>query len=252
MDAKAWYRCEGGDQSIPVYFSATRGFKSGGFNLTSQVVGRGFAPRVAWSYEGGLKSTVAQGRASVNVAAFYMDYSDLQVQTAIFPGSSIFRMRPRQPSGGSSRKARCASGEAPRPVGTWPGSLRRTDRYIAVGVGGVTADVAGHRLSNAPEWSGRLWIGWSGVIGGGARVSVHADARSQSTVYYTPFNDNIQRQVPYGLLDLSAELRARNGRWAVGVFARNMTNEDYITGTFSSPPPPSVAARGIRARPGCS
>ena len=87
------------------------------------------------------------------------------------------------------------------------------------------------------------------MIGGGARVSVRADARSQSTVYYTPFNDNIQRQRPYGLLDLSAELRARNGRWAVGVFARNLTNEDYITGTFSSPPP-AIGGRPGRFAPG--
>ena len=37
------------------YASATRGFKSGGFNLSSPVPGRGYAPEWAWSYEGGLK-----------------------------------------------------------------------------------------------------------------------------------------------------------------------------------------------------
>ena len=35
------------------YVSATRGFKSGGFNLTSREVGRGYAPEWAWSFEGG-------------------------------------------------------------------------------------------------------------------------------------------------------------------------------------------------------
>ena len=37
-------------------WSATRGFKSGGFNPTSPEAGRGFAPEWAWSYEGGLKT----------------------------------------------------------------------------------------------------------------------------------------------------------------------------------------------------
>ncbi len=42
------------------YASATRGFKSGGFNATSTEAGRGYAPEWAWSYEGGVKTVVAR------------------------------------------------------------------------------------------------------------------------------------------------------------------------------------------------
>ena len=45
-----------------VYVSATRGFKSGGLNVTATEPGGGFRPEFAWSYEGGLKRTMA-GRA---------------------------------------------------------------------------------------------------------------------------------------------------------------------------------------------
>jgi iron complex outermembrane receptor protein len=110
------------------------------------------------------------------------------------------------------------------------------DRYAAVGPGGITADVAGNRLSNAPEWSGRLWLEWSPEIGRAGVLSLRADARWQSTVYFTPFNDAVQYQPSYGRLDASAEFRPGPG-YSVGVYARNLTNEDYITGTFSSPPP---------------
>ena len=68
------------------YVSATRGFKSGGFNLTSREAGRGYAPEFVWSYEGGLKMVAARGRATLDLAAFHADYTDLQVQTTIFPG----------------------------------------------------------------------------------------------------------------------------------------------------------------------
>jgi iron complex outermembrane receptor protein len=113
-----------------------------------------------------------------------------------------------------------------------------------VGVGGVTGDVAGNRLSNAPDWSGRLWLEWSAAIGRGTVASVRADSRWQSTVFFTPFNDAIQRQGAFGLLDVSAEFGPSNRRWSVGGFARNLTSEPYITGTFSSPPP------AIGGRPG--
>ena len=73
------------EQSL-AYVSATRGFKSGGFNISSPEPGRGYAPEWAWSYEAGWKSTFADGRARLNLAAFHTDYEDLQVQTAIRPG----------------------------------------------------------------------------------------------------------------------------------------------------------------------
>ena len=73
------------------YGSASRGFKSGGFNPSSTEAGRGFAPEWAWSYETGLKGTWMDGRSRVAVAGFFMDYTNLQVQTPIqCHGYSIF------------------------------------------------------------------------------------------------------------------------------------------------------------------
>jgi outer membrane receptor protein involved in Fe transport len=68
--------------------------------------------------------------------------------------------------------------------------------------------------------------------------------RWQSTVFYTPFNDAVQRQRPWGLLDVGAEFGPKRRHWSIGAYARNLTNEDYITGAFSSPPP------AIGGRPG--
>ena len=119
------------------------------------------------------------------------------------------------------------------------------DRYIAVGVGGITGNVAGNRLTNAPEWSGRSWLQWSGSLGRAGLVSLRGDARWQSTVFFTPFNDSIQRQGSYGLLDGSGEFGPARRHWSVTVWARNLTNAGYITGTFSTP----VTAIGGRPGP---
>ena len=63
-------------------------------------------------------------------------------------------------------------------------------------------------------------------------------------MFFTPFNDVIERERPYGLLNLSAEFGPRHRHWSVALYARNLANEDYITGSFSSPPP------AIGGRPG--
>jgi outer membrane receptor protein involved in Fe transport len=65
---------------------------------------------------------------------------------------------------------------------------------------------------------------------------VTADATAQSTVFYTPFNDNIQRQDAYGLLGARVEYGPSHRRWSVGAYARNLTNTDYIMATFGTSP----------------
>jgi iron complex outermembrane receptor protein len=217
------------------YVSATRGFKSGGFNLSSREAGRGYAPEWAWSYEGGLKTTLAGGRAALDLAAFRTNYTDLQVLTAIGPGVLDISNAAEATISGVELEASGAMVPGLRLGGHLAWLDATYDRYVAVGVGGVTGDVAGNRLTNAPEWSGRLWLEWSRSAGRFRTLSLRAGSRWQSTVFFTPFNDAVERQSPYGLLELSAELGPR--RFTVSPYVRNLTNQGYITGSSGSPPP---------------
>jgi iron complex outermembrane recepter protein len=216
------------------YVSATRGFKSGGFNITSREAGRGYAPEWAWSCEAGLKTSLL-GRGTLDLAAFHTDYTDLQVQTVIRPGVLDISNAAEATISGVELEASGAIVPGLRLGGHLAWLDATYDRYVAVGVGGVTGDVAGHRLSNAPEWSGRLWLEWSRSAGRLGTLSLRAASRWQSTVFFTPFNDAVQRQSPYGLLELSAELGPRYV--TVSAYARNLTDEGYITGSSDSPPP---------------
>ena len=180
----------------------------------------------------------------MDLAGFTTNYTNLQVQTPIRPGVLDI----------SNAAAATIRGFEAEIVGrlsktvTTGGHLAwldtRYDEYIAVGAGGVTGDVAGNRLSNAPQWSGRTWFEWNPRVSANYTVSFRADARWQTTVFFTPFNDSVQRQNPYGLLDVSALIGPRRGRWSVSVYSRNLTNQDYITGSISTPPP------AIGGRPG--
>ena len=218
------------------YVSATRGFKSGGFSPSSNAPGRGFAPEWAWSYEGGLKGMLMNGRSKFGISGFVMDYTNLQVQTPIQAGVYDVRNVAAATIRGAEVEHTTRFGKGVEAGGhvTWLDATY--DQYIAVSLGGETGDVAGNRLNNAPEWAGRLWVQWTGGIGPSGQLSVTADATAQSTVYYTPFNDTIQRQRPYGLLGVRAEYGPSHRRWSINAYARNVTNTDYVMATFGNSP----------------
>lgn len=77
---------------ILVFASATRGFKSGGWNArgTSPSELLPFGPETAWSYEAGFKSEFLDRRVRLNVTAFQLDIGGLQTPSAfIRPNGSL-------------------------------------------------------------------------------------------------------------------------------------------------------------------
>ena len=162
------------------------------------------------------------GRSRFGVSAFFMDYTDLQVQTPIAVG--VIDIRNAAAATIAASKWRTRPGSARRSSRGHVAWLDATyDRYIAVAVGGATGDVSGNRLNNAPEWAGRLWIEWTGDVGRLRSTVLSRRVDAQSTVFYTPFNDSIQRQSPYGLLGARVEYGPGSRRWTVGAYVRNLT-----------------------------
>ncbi len=75
-----------------IFASATRGFKSGGWNARASNPTQllPFDPEKVWSYETGLKTQFLDNRLRVNVTAFYLDTTDLQTPSAfVNPNGSI-------------------------------------------------------------------------------------------------------------------------------------------------------------------
>lgn len=94
-----------------VYASASRGFKSGGFNgrangvadLTQVVDGQSqivtqFRPETVWTYETGAKGSFMGGRVRLSANAFYSDYNDFQARVGggalgVFPVLNAGKLR---------------------------------------------------------------------------------------------------------------------------------------------------------------
>ena len=79
-----------------------------------------------------------------------------------------------------------------------------------------------------------------------------ADARRQGTVFFTPFNDTVQRQLAHGLFDASAQFSRATRAMVGGRMGQNLTIATYITGSFSSPPPAIGGRPGEPRRAGVS
>jgi iron complex outermembrane receptor protein len=226
------------------YVSATRGFKSGGFNTTARVPGRAFKSEYAWTYETGLKGTMAEGRVRANTALFYNRYRDLQVQSFLAPGQVDISNAGSATIRGIEVEAAGTTGLGLQLVGNVSWLDATYDRYLARVPGGATLDAAGNRLSNAPEWSGSVSAVYDLTTGRSGTASLRGDVSWQSRVFFTPANDVIETQRAYPLVHLRAGFESRNRRWEIAVHVRNVTNREYITGTAN------VAPTAFTGRPG--
>ena len=67
------------NEAVLLYASATKGFKSGGFNSLG-IQSSTFDEETVWAYEGGIKSLWFDSRLRINASVFYYDYSGLKVK----------------------------------------------------------------------------------------------------------------------------------------------------------------------------
>lgn len=74
-------------EDLNYFVSATRGFKSGGWNArgTTPDQLQPFSSEVVWSYELGVRSEWYERRLRVNATAFWTDAADVQIPTAFQP-----------------------------------------------------------------------------------------------------------------------------------------------------------------------
>jgi iron complex outermembrane receptor protein len=67
---------------VNTYVSASKGFRSGGFNYANTLPT--YAPESVWTYELGAKMSLMDGRLSANAALFYTNYTNYQVNGLVF------------------------------------------------------------------------------------------------------------------------------------------------------------------------
>lgn len=232
---------------VLLYASATRGFKSGGYDygaVTAADSAAGYGPEKLWSYEVGIKSDWLDRRLRLNLDAFYYDYTDLQVE-------SYVQNQATGSFGAITQNAATAhvKGIEAEIVAKPTRSLQLTAniayldaRYARYPTAYVTAfgtfDASDKRLNNAPKWSATLSADYSFDLAGHGKLFAGVDTHLQSTIYFTAANAGVggvtdygERQTGYGLLNARLGWVSEDGQWKVMVTGTNLTDRNYITGT---------------------
>lgn len=75
---------------LMTYVRVATGYRPGGPNTESPGAAPTFAPDTVTNYELGLKGTVLEGRFNFDVAAFQIDWDDIQLQNTALPSSFLF------------------------------------------------------------------------------------------------------------------------------------------------------------------
>jgi iron complex outermembrane receptor protein len=241
---------------VMLYASATKGYKSGGFNFSAATAATAeFAPETLWSYELGAKSEWLDHRLRINLTTFLYHYSNLQEFLATAPGVAIIA---------NAAAARVKGVEleiTAKPIQglDLTANLSQLNavytRYLNAPVpqslGPYAVDATGNRLDNAPPYSAYLAAQYSWSISLGGSLFARTDYTWQDRVFYEPTNYILQSQASYGLLNASFGYLAADAKWHLDLWAKNLTNKEYFTGTqdagaYFSGQPGAPRTYGIR------
>lgn len=227
---------------ITVYGGYSQGFKAGmfdprGANFLTPAVEEGVDPETLDSYEVGLKSTYWDGRAITNVAVFYSEYTDMQVPGSV--GIDTDGDGVNDDFAGTLTNA----GEAEISGIEIEGTFLFTQKFsmqIAASfldaeitewiVNGV--DVSGDRsVQNTPEEMAYVAFNYAiDSFGGDLNLNANWSYRGDSTQfeYAAPVMD----QEAYDLFNASAVWISQSETWMLGVYGKNLTDEEIKTAGY--------------------
>jgi iron complex outermembrane recepter protein len=205
-----------------LYATAVRGFKSGGFNIGSYQ-NDAFDPEYIWSYEAGLKSDLFDRRLRLNLAAFYYDYKDLQVQdternNVLIRNAASAKIKGIELEGAASLSdsfqvdfsAAYLDAKFSRYIAADP----KYNNYLAVlGITNPNAaacpagtpdrllpnnptcafvqDLSGARLPKAPEWKLSIGAEYKIDLAASGSFSLRGDYAWQDKIFFSAFQDRL-------------------------------------------------------------
>lgn len=220
------------DRRNMVYASWAHGFKGGDFNgaaIISPIEVGISNPEYVDNYEIGYKGALLDGAVRLAIDAFYMDYSNQQVQsyndpTAVFPAIS------------NAAAARIKGFEFESTFLPVQGlQLTLNGTYLNAKFtkydDPVAGNRSGNRLANSPNWtlSGSARYGFAA---GDGELAIQANARWSSDYYFDVDNSPGLYQPSYAVVDMRIDYSFANERLTIGAFAKNLFDKKYLSNAF--------------------
>ena len=221
-----------------VYFNIQNGFKSGGFTAGAPS-DPAFDQEDIWSYEAGLKATWLDGKLRTNLSAFYYDYTDLQVGS-LDPGGEIRTVV----TNAASAEVTGFEAEITALITdafTLEGNISIVDATYkdyknafntlqpALGY----QDISGNDMAQSPDLTYMVAAQYEWDVESGA-VTLRGEYLYSDEVYFDTFEDPRNGQDDYDLINIYLNYASAGGGWKVGLFGRNLADEEYFVGSSPS------------------
>jgi iron complex outermembrane receptor protein len=205
-----------------VYTSLGRGFKAGGFNAASPAGREAFEEERAWHLEAGAKTSWADGRLVANLAYFFIDWQDLQlnVPNPFVPAQFYVA------NVGSATSAGVEAEIGARPLAGLDvfGAFGYTRARFGDGSRSSGADVSRNEVPGTPGGTASAGVQYSHALGASRTVYGRAEATCYGSFFYDALNSAAQDA--YSLVNLRVGVRIP--RVFVEAWTRNAFNTRYI------------------------
>ena len=236
------------------YVSASRGFQSGGWNLQTPQFAP-FAPETLDAFEAGLKYAAPSGRLRADAAAFYYDYSDVQVSAFTSVGSMTTNAASAEIYGldlqldgrlGDSTDLTLGAELLHARFRGFPNATCvDLNPAAAVRYAAAVCDASGNRLPFAPSFKANLGASHELALGRHGIVVLSGNLAYNSGYYFEP--DNLFRQPDFATIDLSAEWRPGGRAPSLRLWVSNFTDTQHYE-TLSSFPTVAILQRPANPR----
>ncbi len=215
------------DDNRMAYISASRGYKSGGFNGRANAPGDvgDFDPEFVWTYEAGLKATFLDGQLLTNWAVFRSDYEDFQARVAedidSFPVLNAGKLRIE----GAELEA-IAQLPTDTTISAQVGYLDARYREF-VDVRFDDADRSDDNVPFSPDWTFRLAAMQNIHLPNGGNLVLGADSAYRDDTWLSVDNQPNLFQDAYWIFNAFARYQTPSRDWEFAAGVRNLTDKVY-------------------------
>lgn len=212
--------------SLFLYGTYTRGFKSGVFNAVAPTQREFEAPlKPEWvdNYEVGAKTEWLDNRLRFNVAVFYMEFQDLQISTLIPAVQIVFDNADAEIKGYELEFVAM-------PVE----GLKIEANYSYLDTEITKGKNKGKVLPRAPEDKINASVAYTMQFGGWD-ITPRLDWSYQSMFYHEPDNRVSEIQRSYQMLDASVDFAPADKDWRITLWGKNLDDELVARSMVSVP-----------------
>ena len=206
-----------------VYLTLAKGYKSGAFIGQPTSVSAAttpLAPEQVTNIEVGAKTEWFDNRLRLNLSAYTMDYTDLQVFS--LQGFSLVSDNAEATSRGVDVEFVGRVTENLQISGSWSYLDAEYDQYIS-----GSNDYTGNVLPRAPKHSGSIAVSYLWPLDAAGEVDISLSYDFKSSYFFDADNDLLRKESPVELFNARVTWSSAEQDWSVSAWGRNLADEEY-------------------------